>query len=60
MPEHDIEMDCPKCGTKVYIRLDWKGGECPSCGESYWQDELCTEDYSSDCGSEIYWEYWDL
>ena len=51
----DFDTNCPRCGCIVGIILNWEGGECPVCGNEYWQEERCTEDYS-DCWSEIEWD----
>lgn len=48
------EIECPVCKTKFEV-LELESGSCPNCGNEYYWDEQCTEDYS-DCWSLIIWE----
>ena len=47
---------CPCC--KLDFEAEpWEGGNCPVCGNEFWWDECCTEDYS-DCWPIVEWEKW--
>ena len=49
-----IKLTCPVCKTEFEAEI-WESDECPSCGNEYYFDEICTEDYS-DCWMTIEWE----
>lgn len=51
------EITCPFC-SKDFEGEDWESGECPGCGEAYYWDECCTEDFS-DCWEILIWEKFD-
>lgn len=51
------DIDCPFCKFEFQGKL-WDGGFCPQCGEEYYWDERCTEDYS-DCWTTVWWQRFD-
>lgn len=55
------EITCPKCDTEFGAE-ELEEGVCPKCGEKYWWEEECLEDFS-DCWLYVAWdciegEYW--
>lgn len=50
-----MEIECPFCDHEFEVKT-WYDGQCPNCGEEYWWDEMCTEDYS-DCWATVEWNW---
>lgn len=46
--------ECPICGEEIDVD-PWDEGECPECGNGYFWDEDCTENYD-DCWDTLEWE----
>ena len=51
------ETNCPRCQTMFEVTTGYDG-ECPNCGNAYYWDEQCAEDYS-DCWEILVWEKYD-
>lgn len=49
-----IDRYCPICEHEFETE-SWEPGECPNCGNEYWSEEDCLQDYS-DCWETTEWE----
>lgn len=50
------EIKCPVCNREFEVE-EYSQGTC-ECGNKYWSDEQCTEDYS-DCWTFYDWRWFD-
>lgn len=53
-----IDITCPICDTEDEV-IEWETGTCKKCGNEYWMDEECTEDYSM-CWTAVYWKNYSI
>lgn len=48
------KIECPFCENK-FTGYTWEEGTCPKCGEYYFWEEYCNEDFT-DCYPQIWWK----